>query len=717
MLNIIRGTIELQEQANELTDKLKAIVPDGTAYIGFTLPSTQDSERSVDVLLIGKKCGLVLFTIVDMSVPKDGEFWRLASEDVDQLHFIMTSFLMQNVQLRDKRSLALKFNSVAVVGDLDTVDEEYRNNFADLETLDNYLAQTDSVPENLWAVLNSVLDNVTQIKPPKKRPKAKTEGSLGTIMKAIERQIANMDAWQRKAALEIPDGPQRIRGLAGSGKTVVLARKAALLHRMHRDWDIVVTFHTRSLYQQFIDLIRRFSYEYIRDEPDWAKLRVMHAWGAYDRPGVYKELAERAGLVARDFGYASAVYGSKMAFAGICDELLSAVKSRNIEPIFDAVLIDEAQDLPPSFFQLLLDHCRDHKRIVWAYDEMQNLLGDEMPALATMFGVDENGNARVSLQSQPDEADRDLVLPVCYRNTPWAISMAHSLGMGVFHSSGKLIQHFRDPDMWLRNGYRIVSGTLKRGKKVCLERDPQSYPEYFLKHLNPESSIIVKEFQSKSEQYDWVAQQIQSNLVSGELEFDDILVVFLLASTAKKQAAALQMSLNRLGIRSHLAGVNTSPDEVYKSDSIAMANIFRAKGNEAAMIYVVDAQDCAGPLNREAKRNALFTAITRSRAWVNLCGCGTEMSVLAEEIRCLRTEHFKLRFKVPTQQEQDRMHSLHSEDTAGVTRARKQAQDNAQALVDLFREGAISFGDLPKDIQQELRLYTSTGEVDENEDV
>ena len=37
-----------------------------------------------------------------------------------------------------------------------------------------------------------------------------------------------MDKWQRTATYEIPNKPQRIRGLAGSGKTIVLALKALI---------------------------------------------------------------------------------------------------------------------------------------------------------------------------------------------------------------------------------------------------------------------------------------------------------------------------------------------------------------------------------------------------------------------------------------------------------------------------------------------------------
>ena len=63
---------------------------------------------------------------------------------------------------------------------------------------------------------------------------------------------------RKRAAFEIPDGPQRIRGLAGSGKTVVLALKAAYLHSQHPSWHIAVTFYTRALAQQYKEMITNF---------------------------------------------------------------------------------------------------------------------------------------------------------------------------------------------------------------------------------------------------------------------------------------------------------------------------------------------------------------------------------------------------------------------------------------------------------------------------
>ena len=50
------------------------------------------------------------------------------------------------------------------------------------------------------------------------------------------------------------------------------------------------------------------------------------------------------------------------------------------------------------------------------------------------------------------------------------------------------------------------------------------------------------------------------------------------------------------------------------------------------MVYVINAQDCQTATYDLARiRNRLFTAITRSKAWVRVLGVGTRMNELKQE--------------------------------------------------------------------------------------
>ena len=72
-------------------------------------------------------------------------------------------------------------------------------------------------------------------------------------------------------------------------------------------------------------------------------------------------------------------------------------------------------------------------------------------------------------------ARKDILLPVCYRNTPWVLTVAHGVGLGV-HRPGGLVQFFEDPAILEEVGYEVVTGELRHGEKVAIERKPTSYP-------------------------------------------------------------------------------------------------------------------------------------------------------------------------------------------------------------------------------------------------
>jgi len=67
---------------------------------------------------------------------------------------------------------------------------------------------------------------------------------------------------------------------------------------------------------------------------------------------VYSMIAAALRETPRDWAYARGKYGMDDAFRGVCRELLAVARDQDVVPIFDAVLIDEAQDLPPGHCQL-----------------------------------------------------------------------------------------------------------------------------------------------------------------------------------------------------------------------------------------------------------------------------------------------------------------------------------------------------------------------------
>ena len=454
VLDVIFGENSASAASRALQNALRDIGMQGTLYIGYPVLATADAKVFVDALLVSRDHGIIAFDLAS-DVGRGRLIDNLKDairERQDQIYASIYNKLNSYRELRKGRKLAVDVNVITCHPNIDHVIQENGLVIAPPSALQELVEEYDDVPEDLFRVANAAMQRVSTLRPPKKRENVVKENSRGAILKRIEKEIANLDSWQNRGAIEYTNGPQRIRGLAGSGKTVVLALKAAYLHARHPEWSIVVTFNTRSLYQQFRDLIRRFTFDQIEDEPDWSKLLVMHAWGSSRESGVYSTICQAFGMVPLDWRTAENKYPNR-AFEGICEEVNSVINKQGKKKVFDAVLVDEAQDLPKPFFRMLYSVVASPHRIIWAYDDLQNLGDYEMPSEQELFGKDLHGAALVTLRNEPDQPKEDIVLPVCYRNTPWALAAAHALGFGIYRPEG-LVQMFEEPTIWPRIGYQ-----------------------------------------------------------------------------------------------------------------------------------------------------------------------------------------------------------------------------------------------------------------------
>jgi superfamily I DNA and RNA helicase len=671
----------------------------GTLYTGYPIIASADSMIVVDALLTCAEHGVVVIDFLSSTGNEGADSLR---ERQDDLYNAVQRKLLEYKPLVRGRELSVQVQVLTFIP-----SQSFVANFPDLlvagpESLADALHQFSPIPLDVLRSVNAAIQRVGTIKPNVKRTNVTRENSRGAVMQKIEKEIANLDQWQKKAAIESPDGPQRIRGLAGSGKTIVLALKAAYLHAANPDWDIAVTFNTRALYQQFRDFIRRFSFEHKKDEPDWSKLKILHAWGSVRQPGIYSEMATANDLPVRDFVYAKSQFSSETGFEGICDEMLKGLVNRVPKALFDAVLIDEAQDLPRSFFELCYLSTREPKRIVWAYDELQNLGSYSMAPPSELFGKRPDGQPNVpNLDSGDRMPRRDIVLPICYRNTPWALTTAHAVGFGVYRKEG-LIQFFEDTGLWEDIGYRIRSGALQPGQRVELERDSSSYPQYFSELLDPADAVQWFSFASPKAQAEWLAAEINRNLTEDELKHTDILVVLPNAVTSKSDAGMLIEELERYSIPAHLAGVMTSVDRLYQDGSVAISGIYRAKGNEAPIVYILNSEYALRPFATVRARNALFTAITRSRAWVRIVGCGATMDAFMAELKAVRDHRYRLDFIVPTEQQLARMRRIHRDLSDEEIAKQKNAVKNLEQVFQMFESGELALESLPEPLRRKL---------------
>ncbi len=453
-----------------------------------------------------------------------------------------------------------------------------------------------------WQLLLAVISGTPILKPRPRRfylsqqKAANSENSLlshlpnyttrAAVLAQLQQQFSQLDLQQERIGKQIPPGPQRIRGIAGSGKTVLLCQKAALMHLKYPEWDIALVFFSRSLYEQIVALLdkwlRRFSNGEIGYDPNNnQKLRSLHAWGAQDRPGLYSTICRAAGVGRLTVGDTDFQEPSQ-ALAYVCRHLL---KSAKIPQIFDAILIDESQDLivdrkfnfqgkQPFFwmayqalrlvnipgysnyelFQESTDVNRkileklpknsplyqssnpDLRRLIWAYDEAQSLECLEIPTASKLFG--EQLGHLVSGE-YTDGIKKTEIMHKCYRIPGPILTAAHGIGMGLLRRGGMLTGITRVED-WKAIGYEVIvdktskinaaifkSNQYQLAKKVTIFRPPDNSPNLVPKlWVNP--VLEFEAYRSRQEELTALAEDILYNLkIDGLRPSREILVIVL----------------------------------------------------------------------------------------------------------------------------------------------------------------------------------------------
>ncbi|OYR09218.1 description family protein [Brucella grignonensis] len=593
-------------------------------------------------------------------------------------------------------------------------DDQYPicNNAYFSETIDKFLGHEWESQDTYLGAL-SVIQSISTIRRNKRSRIASRVDSRGSKLKSLEESIANLDVIQGRAVIETVDGVQRIRGLAGSGKTVILALKAAYLHAQHPEWKIAVTFNTRSLKEQFRRLITTLVIEQSGEEPIWDNLQILNAWGApggREKTGMYYMFCQRHGISAYDFQSARRAFGQGNEFNGVCTNALQQMQ--NPQKIFDAILIDEAQDFESSFLQLCYWMLGDIKRLVYAYDELQSLTERSLPPPEEIFGSDERGRPRVQLAApEHGPPQQDIILEKCYRNSGPVLATAHALGFGIYRDADPktgtgLVQMFENNNLWLDVGYRVKEGELVDNSPVRLMRTAHSSPQFLQNHSPINDLIQFIHFDDEDQQANWLANSIQENLTDDELACDDIIVINPAPLSTRSAVGKARRILFEKNINSHLAGVDTSPDVFFDegNQSVAFTGIFRAKGNEAGMVYIMNAQDCYTAFGGIARvRNRLFTAITRSKAWVRVLGIGENMRHLEQEFQRVQQEDFELAFVVPDDKTRKSINIINRDMTDAEKKNVKDFSTNIGRLIEEVRKGELRVEDLPNEQIEQLR--------------
>lgn len=625
------GFLESNQEALGLED----------SEVYYNYPLYRDLEGDLirtHVLIISKNHGVIIVGISNTTDATSEKDLSISDKNLGDAFNQIYSRLIKNKNLkRGKKDLLFSvetFLYAPLISESDNVEleSEVVNNNQQIEDFISGL-RVEPISEAIIDNILSSIDGAGGIVRAKPRIDSISPGSKGDIANKVEAEILTFDRKQKHGYILPLDGLERVRGLAGSGKTVVLAMKAALTHLEFPEANILFTFYTKSLYQHIQRLITRFYKQFSEFEPDFEKIKIMHAWGGYSIPGVYYETCVAHGATPISYDVAKR-RNAIQPFDYVCNNFLE--NNKNIYSLYDYVFIDEGQDFPASFIKLCARISKEYK-LVLAYDELQTIFQPTAPSYEVLFG-----------DIRPKMAE-DVLLYKCYRNPREIIVCAHALGFGIY--GPKVVQMLENKEHWEDVGYIVHEGDFVEGSNTIIERPEANSLRIVSDAFQKEDIVSVKVFSSFDEELDFVASSIKKDITNG-LRPDDILVEVVDDRNAKDYLRGMEERLIKLKIQSHNVHADTfGLKDFQKEGCVTLSTVHKAKGNESFMVYVVGVDALFGRFSGVRARNILFTAMTRAKGWVSISGIGDLAEQCALEVAKALENYPLLKFKYPSEAE------------------------------------------------------------------
>ena len=626
--------------AKVLVDKIQSLDLDNSnLYYNFPFYRGETKEDLIQahVLLVSLQYGVIFFRCIN----NQESYNEIEKKKMDDLDGHIFSRINKVDELRIKRR-DLKINVTPKVF-INSNNINLSDDFVNLNSVKDVIVNNEKeiLTDEEFLLLSAAIEGSIHLRNKKEREITKAL-SKGDILNIIQNQHSAFDIEQKKAALNIIDSPQRIRGLAGSGKTIILAMKAALYHLQNPEAEILYTYFTKALYGQIRYLIEKYYRDFSDNrEPNFTKINILHGWGGEGLRGVYSDTCQENNISTIGF-----LDAKRNEPANPFNYIFTQLNKVELKEKFDLTLIDEGQDFPSSFYKVCRKITKD-MRIVWAYDDFQNIFDVNIQNEKETFGKNELGHYYVDF-SRNENILQDIVLHKCYRNPRLALINAFALGLGIYND--KVLQRLENNNHWTDLGFEVEQGDSSDKCEMIISRPLENSPiktnEFF-----KEDSLQIEIFDDLTEECEYVCTKIINDIRIENLRPDDISVIGIDNKHIKVYFDIIEKILNKNNIFSfNLLNASNNNIKYSVENRVTLSTLNRAKGNESGMVYIVGTEYAF--LNKDyiIDRNKIFTAITRSKGWVVLTGF-EKANQCKKEMDLLKSNNYKFIFKQPSEKE------------------------------------------------------------------
>lgn len=459
-------------------------------------------------------------------------------------------------------------------------------------------------------------DVINESRPPRNHVERDSLGGYIDEMMALEKYLS--EEQKELSRLSVGEYPRLIRGVAGSGKSIVLANLVSrFLHRRMEtleqlpllppsvpDVSIAVTCFNQSL-TEFLRRKVRTAYreQTLTEQIPNQSLLITHLNSL-----IYALARERGWPLdyipvdkVSDGAQRAQLYREQIArFAQRAPEHYHAA-------CFDALFLDEGQDLEPEEYRLLLDLIRPHpttgeKPLVIFYDDAQNLYGRRRPIWRDL-GI----NVAVG--------DRSRVMRECFRNSRPIIELAFNVLLGSRAPEELRVQTRQYADVAYLKERGLVEEVGDHVRVGFAEREG--------------NTPTIRAFPSEHAELEWVAGEIVRLIRDEEVRPEDILVTFY--TTYGVDYNRLETMIRaQLPSQEFVHPFGNSPDKrafIFRPGAVTVSTVHGAKGYDAPIVFVIGADRF--DYNKEG-RAAFYVAATRAKMLLNISGVERSDTLLAE---------------------------------------------------------------------------------------
>ncbi len=371
--------------------------------------------------------------------------------------------------------------------------------------------------------------------------------------------VKTLDLDQERTAKSISEGHRILKGVAGSGKTLVLACRAKYLNKLHPEWHILIVCYGIPMSQYLRQLV-----EASGPNCEGSPIHIYH----------YHALVKQ--LTGANLKKLSSE-SQEQWDSRIGTLLRNEVAKGNIKARYDAILIDEGQDFTSEWIQSLTDLLNERSdSLLFCLDPAQNIFGRRVTFKSVGIKV---------------QGKKPILLKTSYRNSMEILALARTFSKVT---EAGIAESGDNPD--------------------DASVDSLLFPLDVDRHGDP--PLIVKDI-SPSDQVRFILDHVDRHVGSGECSWSDIGVLYATQfydnfANHFRRAFAERFGVDKLYWVAESRNSKAALD--ISSESVKLSTIESAKGIEFRVVFIVGMEMLPRKDRDEAsERRLAYVGLTRAQ--------------------------------------------------------------------------------------------------------